>query len=201
MNQKRNQGYQRTHENIRNCLYELLQKKSIDQITVGEICKEVGINRSTFYAHFQDVYEVLELIYNELNEEMLERYRQTAEEKEAAGVPGVRSLNGRDYIVIQLEHMRKYRWFYLILLRDPSNLLMVRAMKSLREQVAEPIFAHFEVPKEQTRYYFRFTVGGYFAIVQEWLESGCLESEETIAGIIEALQPVMPDNVFDALWK
>ena len=71
MNQKRNQGYQRTHESIQNCLYERLKKKSIRQITVGEICQAVEINRSTFYAHFKDVYDVLEAIEIDLIKDLL----------------------------------------------------------------------------------------------------------------------------------
>ena len=52
-------------------LRKLLLKKNIDKITVGEIAKEAGVNRQTFYYHFQDIYDLIEWIYmNEIIQEL-----------------------------------------------------------------------------------------------------------------------------------
>lgn len=32
--------------------------KSLDQITVGEICRNAGISRQTFYRHFESKYDI-----------------------------------------------------------------------------------------------------------------------------------------------
>ena len=59
MNQKKNRGYQRTHTMLKKCTWDLLQEKELNQITVGEVCKHALVNRSTFYSHFQDIYDLL----------------------------------------------------------------------------------------------------------------------------------------------
>ena len=57
---------------IRKEFTELLKKKPIQEITVREICERTGINRSTFYNHYQDVYDLLEQIENEMLGELAE---------------------------------------------------------------------------------------------------------------------------------
>lgn len=46
-------------------LKELLKKKTLDKITVKELVLTCGVNRQTFYYNFQDIYELLEWIFNE----------------------------------------------------------------------------------------------------------------------------------------
>ena len=36
--------------------------RAIEKITVGQVCELAGYNRGTFYLHFQDLYEMLEVI-------------------------------------------------------------------------------------------------------------------------------------------
>ncbi len=40
-------------------MFSLLKKKSFEYITVSEICKEAGVNRSTFYFHYETIGALL----------------------------------------------------------------------------------------------------------------------------------------------
>ncbi|MBL4933248.1 TetR/AcrR family transcriptional regulator C-terminal domain-containing protein [Clostridium paridis] len=42
---------------------ELLNKKSIDKITVKEICEHCNVNRQTFYNHFTDIMDIFKYIF------------------------------------------------------------------------------------------------------------------------------------------
>ena len=44
-------------------LKNLLKTKSLDKISVSDICEECGINRKTFYYHFKDKYDLINWIY------------------------------------------------------------------------------------------------------------------------------------------
>ncbi|MEO1816938.1 MAG: TetR/AcrR family transcriptional regulator [Acetobacterium sp.] len=48
-----------TRQNLIDAFWLLYCKKSIDKITVKEICDVAGYNRSTFYVYFKDTYEIL----------------------------------------------------------------------------------------------------------------------------------------------
>lgn len=45
---------------------ELMKEKSYRKISVAEICEKAGINRSTFYRNFKDVYDMVEKLPQEL---------------------------------------------------------------------------------------------------------------------------------------
>ena len=59
-NIKQERRYRRTEALILNGLTTLLQQKSIKEITVRELADLVDINRSTFYLHYTDIYDLLE---------------------------------------------------------------------------------------------------------------------------------------------
>lgn len=56
---------QRTEKAIAASFKHLLQKKSLNKITISDIANDCGINRMTFYYHFRDVYDLIEWICDE----------------------------------------------------------------------------------------------------------------------------------------
>jgi len=63
MKQTRKTKYTQTV--LKNSLIELMKEKSISQITIKELCEKADINRSTFYTHFADQYQLLKSIEDE----------------------------------------------------------------------------------------------------------------------------------------
>jgi len=49
-----------TKNALANSLKNLMAQKPIDKITVKDIVEDCGVNRHTFYYHFQDIYELIE---------------------------------------------------------------------------------------------------------------------------------------------
>lgn len=64
---------QKNNKMLIDALCRLLEKKSFDDITVVEICKEAMISRSAFYDRFQDKYELFSYGVNCMLEEMIEK--------------------------------------------------------------------------------------------------------------------------------
>lgn len=52
----------KTREKIEEKFIQLLQEKSFPKITVQDILDAAGINRTTFYRHYRDKYELAELL-------------------------------------------------------------------------------------------------------------------------------------------
>ena len=72
-NIKQERRYRRTEALILNGLTTLLQQKSIKEITVRELADLVDINRSTFYLHYTDIYDLLEKTEQRLLQQLLDR--------------------------------------------------------------------------------------------------------------------------------
>ncbi|MEX0417273.1 TetR/AcrR family transcriptional regulator, partial [Bacillus sp. C30] len=67
------QGIRNTNTNTKKSIEEaftsLLKKKDIENITIKNITEKANVNRSTFYAHFEDKYQLFEgMIYRAIRE-------------------------------------------------------------------------------------------------------------------------------------
>ena len=58
----------RTKKLLRDSLFSLLQKKSINEITITELTDVADINRATFYFYYTDIFDMLDQIQNEAYE-------------------------------------------------------------------------------------------------------------------------------------
>ncbi len=57
---------QKTKQKLRDTFIQMLQTKTFDQITVTELCDAAKMSRITFYAHYNDKYDLLEAIMQQL---------------------------------------------------------------------------------------------------------------------------------------
>ncbi|RDU22942.1 TetR/AcrR family transcriptional regulator [Anaerosacchariphilus polymeriproducens] len=71
MQKKTDRRVRKTKAQLRAGLTKLMRTKSIKEISVKELVDEVDINRSTFYLHYADIFDMLEKIENELMEEFI----------------------------------------------------------------------------------------------------------------------------------
>ena len=60
MNEKTDLRIIKTKKILFETLLKLMKHKNFDKIKISDICEEALINRSTFYAHYQDKYELLD---------------------------------------------------------------------------------------------------------------------------------------------
>lgn len=67
---KQDLRFKKTERLIRQTALELLSKKSIEEITVGEICEKAEISRNTFYGHFEDKFSLLKKFSEDFAEEL-----------------------------------------------------------------------------------------------------------------------------------
>ena len=70
MAEKTDRRVRKTKNQLKLGLAKLMQQKSIKEITVKELVNEVDINRSTFYLHYTDIYDLLHSIEDELTIEI-----------------------------------------------------------------------------------------------------------------------------------
>ena len=81
---------------IKNSFIKLLTERQISQITVKDIVEDCGVNRNSFYYHFQDIPSLLEEIIVEMTAKVIENLPEesTFEEKVTAALQEI-NLNKR----------------------------------------------------------------------------------------------------------
>lgn len=68
--------YFNTAQRMDEALIDLLAKKSLDFITVKEICEKAGVNRTTFYLHYETISDLLSKTMEFVNKRFLAYYDQ-----------------------------------------------------------------------------------------------------------------------------
>ncbi len=74
---------QNTKRTIVNSLKKALKTKPLSKITVSEIIKDCGINRKTFYYHFEDIYALVKWMFEEEAIEVVKNFDLLVDYEEA----------------------------------------------------------------------------------------------------------------------
>ena len=61
----------KTKKGIISAFLELRSKKAIEKITVKALCEKAEINKSTFYTHFKDIYDLSEYLETKIANEIV----------------------------------------------------------------------------------------------------------------------------------
>lgn len=65
---------QKSKKSIMNAFIQLRAQKPLERITVTELCRLAEINKSTFYSHYQDIYDLSDQLEDELVEGILRSF-------------------------------------------------------------------------------------------------------------------------------
>ena len=166
MNTKNNKRRRESVEKIEKAFVELLQSKEIGEITVSEICKLTGLNRSTFYANFLDTYD------------LADKLRTVLENEFSSLFADYDYFNERTGALKMFTHIKENQLFYKTYFKlcyDSSHLISVYDTKR----------AELELDNKNIKYHIEFFRNGLNAIIKLWLSEGCQESPEQMAEILK----------------
>lgn len=179
--------YFNTAKRMDKALIALLEEKSFEYITVSEICKEAGVNRSTFYLHYENTVDLL----NETARFMLDGFMAyfNDERKSIAKKlveTSLEELNfiSDDYLHPYLSYIRDNKKIFLTVLSHSESFGFNEVFQKLYENIFNPILERFDYPLADRKYVMMFYLNGITAIVTEWLKDGCEKSISEVSQII-----------------
>lgn len=168
-------------------LMTLLEKKDFEYITIKEICTAAGVNRSTFYLHYENTRDLLDETVNLMHGRFLSYFDvepgnfihrlETCSDNELL-------LITPEYLTPYLNFIRDHRRLYTAAMKKPSDFHAVETYRAMFRHIFDPILARFSVPSEERNYIMAFYLNGIMAIVSEWLSDGCKKSTDFISGVI-----------------
>lgn len=161
MNVKNNQRYRDTEIRMEAAMLELMKKVAFEKITVKKICEKAEVNRSTFYAHFIDIYDLLDHMEKELRKELLEQYSATK---------GNNLLFSEHSFIPFLKHIKKHKYFYRITLQNRKTFPIEEGYEQLWA-IFEPLCQNAGITREEDiLYYFVYFQAGFTMILKRWVD-------------------------------
>lgn len=168
-------------------LLSLLEKKPFEYITISEICEEAGVNRSTFYLHYENLSDLLRETMAYVIEGFSSYFSvDTQSIATQFSNYDLRELNfiNEKYLYPYLLYIRENKRLFQAILSRPVTFETNVLFQRLFDNIFDPILNHFHYPREDRRYVMMFYLNGLTAIVKEWTEDGCERSIDEISAII-----------------
>ena len=166
MNTKNNRRRKESQEKIEKAFVELLQTHNVKDITVSQLVQLAGLNRSTFYANYLDIFD------------LADKTRETLERDFSNLFADYDYFNQRSGALKMFQHIKENQIFYQTYFKlcyDDKHLI----------SVYDPKRAEQEHISGNLKYHIEFFRNGLNAIIKLWLAGGCKESPEEMAEVLK----------------
>ncbi len=184
---KNESKYFNTAVKMDKALIELLEKKDFEYITVKEICEAAGVNRSTFYLHYETIGDLLNETAKYLTDDFLSYF---SEDTQSVSL-NLKSCDLKDlffvcdkYLTPYLTYIKDHKQVFTTALLQNKTLGFENVYSRLFENIFNPILDRFNYPSGDRQYVMMYYLNGINAIILEWLKNDCDKSIKDISEII-----------------
>lgn len=161
MEPKENQRIMLTKQLLQNALLKLLTTVPLHAISIRELCKEAGINRTTFYNHYGSQYDLLG--------EISQRYLNSIEERlESADSSDRESVHQR--VAMVLAYMAENRELSILLMNnniDPGFAERIFSLPKIGDLLEAALVNCRDERKRAAT--ISFVIHGSYKLLQDWI--------------------------------
>ena len=179
MNRNKNARYQETDGRIRNYVLAQLQTKPLKEITVSALCGELGLNRSSFYLHYSDIYAVANAICQDEIGGLMESFESVKSAEDQAFDPLA-------YLLAGLKRMREKRAFFHAYINELGIEEQRRGTQQFLDTMIVPYFKAQGISEWESTMRFAFSHAGMLAVIRLWLNDGCQQEPEQVIELLRA---------------
>jgi AcrR family transcriptional regulator len=156
---------------------KLLQEKNLNKITVTDICKEADINRGTFYSYYNDPFDLMRRIEEEMAEKMMSTIN-------IAGDESIKNILS-DIFKLIIENIELCK---IIFNEKNGSHVLNTILKSAYVRTIEEQKKRFPHASEtQLEYFFTYITGGTIEIVRKWINDDMKLPSEEVIRILETM--------------
>lgn len=177
-----------TKQAIKTSFMKLLNLKMLDKITVKDIVEDCGINRNTFYYHYQDVYELLQEIFEEETKNYVVKHGQNLADA---------FLDAVDFT---LKNKRAIFHVFHSLQREVLEKYLFDVSDRLAEQYVNEQAEGLTVDRQDLRYVTVFYKHAVVGTIIEWLLND-METQSEPEVVIKRLCEIFDGSVRRTLEK
>ena len=151
-----------TRNAIKASFLKLLNERPLNQITIKDIVEDCGINRNSFYYHFQDIPTLLEEIVKEDADRILEEHASTSSVEECMEVA----------VRFALENKRAVMHIYHSANRAMYEKYLIQTCRHVVTEYINMVYGDIPVKEEDKTILIRFYECECFGQIMEWMDDG-----------------------------
>lgn len=143
-------------------LKKMMSVKPMEKITVKDLVEICGVNRQTFYYHFDDIYDLLEWVFEE------DAKRSLPKE--------VVYDHWREDVLVFFDYLYENKSFVINIFNSNSRLYMLRFLKerlqSCIRDFADIVARDMNIDRQDFDFVIEFYVNGVVGLISQWLDLG-----------------------------
>lgn len=183
---KNESKYFKSAEKMHVALMTLLDKKDFEIITIKEICETAGVNRSTFYLHYDNVNDLLTETVEAIYKDFFERFEKV--EAEEVNIDAKSNdelfLVTPKYLMPYLEFVEENRRLFNLMYEKGEMMGAEKMYAAWFRDIFGPILTRFGVSEKEQPLIMIFYLKGIIGIITEWVKHDCAESKDEIIHVI-----------------
>ena len=184
---KNESRYYNSAKKMNLALISILDEKDFLDITVKEICQKAAVNRSTFYLHYENTYDLLKETLDNLYKDFFSRYDESKKMDRLSN-----KTNDELYLITP-----KYLEPYLSFVNENKKIFKLLYFKNevfnvqnmyneWFNKIFKPILVKFNVyDEEEQEYIMMFHLQGIMGLLMEWLKNDCSMSIDKLINVIQ----------------
>lgn len=175
---KKDQRVLKTEKNIQSSLMDLLTYKSLSKITITELAQKAGIERKTFYLHYDSIDDVLLEIEDQLQSELAHKLLNE------------KTLTAEKLLEVLDSLMLKERKFYQGIMITSPNTFLNDDFQLILERCLEKYIVKSVglISPERKKYYSAFLSAGIMQCYRKFLEDSNSKIENVDAVLKDILK-------------
>ncbi|MFC5604105.1 TetR/AcrR family transcriptional regulator [Sporosarcina koreensis] len=181
----------RTKGLIRDALVQLIEEKGFEAITVKDITTTANINRGTFYAHYQDKFDLMTKCQEEIMQEIYRIVRHKFPDALAEFGANTSPTTPLTIAISIFEYLNENSGFMQAVLGPKGDLSF---QTKLKDFVGKTIFGNSPnafITEEKLlvprHYLISYMASAHIGVIQQWLNSGRKESPQEMAQILSTI--------------
>jgi Transcriptional regulator len=150
-----------TKKALASSLKKIMEQKPLGKISVREIIEDCGVNRKTFYYHFQDIYDLLKWVFEEEAIEIVKQYDLI--------------IDYQDAIRFVLDYVEENKLIcnsaFDALGRDELKRFFQKDFLSVIENIVEQLSNGMNIPDDYKAFLINFYTEALASLLIDWIRN------------------------------
>jgi AcrR family transcriptional regulator len=155
---KENRRIMITRKLLKESILELMKNRSINKISIKDICENADVNRTTFYNYYTDQYALL----NEIEQDVLNKTTEFLSKLNDGNAESVLLENFLEYVKKDREI------FHTLLCNDGDNSFQIKLMDISMNRLKSDAFDS-NISQVEEEYVYEFVLMGCLSMIKKWV--------------------------------
>ncbi len=183
----------KTNIALKKALIELMGTIGFDKITVQNLTKQAMVSRTTFYLHYQDKYDLLDKVVEEMFFDIQKMVAPLI--KETLTTHDFKYIS--EYLAQNIyTYIYENQQFFKLVLSEKGN---PSSINKFHDTIKSTLFLYFNESnfKIPSNYVITIIASVQTGLIKEWINTGLKETPDQLATIAIAILSDLPSKVLD----